>query len=174
MAAVNINRITNANVYVAGNSLLGMAEEVTLPAIKAKYADVKVLGLQSDLELPTGLEKMTGKVKWNALYPDVINNFGSPYVSQDIQVKSNLEIWDSSGRTNQVPVTAYMTVRFKDALASINIKSGDNPEQESEFSCTYFRLEIDGQTVIEVDVFNNVYFIGDIDQVINYRNNLGL
>jgi P2 family phage contractile tail tube protein len=71
-------------------------------------------------------------------------------------------------------VVAYLTVLFKDALPALNIKSGDNPDQESEFSCTYMRLEVDGNSVIELDPFNNIYFVADIDQNIQYRNNLGL
>lgn len=173
MGAVNIKNLYNANVYANGNSLLGMAEEVTLPGVKAKYRDVKVLGLMSDLELPSGLEKMTGKIKWNSLYPDVIDAFAGPFVSQQIQVRSNLESWDSSGKTGDVSIAVFMTVRFKDALSALNIKQADSPDQEAEFSCTYFRLEIDGISYIEVDVFNNVYFVSDQDQFVNYRRSIG-
>ncbi len=171
--AININRLTNANIYVEGNSMLGKAEEITLPMIKAKYSDVKVLGLQSDIELPSGFEKMSGKVKWNAVYQDVLGTFGLPYKTKQMQVRASLETYDSSGRTKEVSVVAFLTVRFKDILPGLGIKSGDNPEQESEFSATYYRLEIDGQRVIELDAMTNVFFLANEDQMVNYRNNLG-
>jgi len=173
MGQVQINNLYNANVYAAGNSFLGKAEEVTLPAIKAKVRDVKALGLITDTELISGMEKMTGKIKWNSIYPEVLQQLGSPFVTQQIQMRSSLETWDSSGRTAELPVVAYMDVRFKDSLSAITIKQNDNPDQESEFSCTYMRLEVDGNTVMEFDAMNNVYFIAEEDQLVNWRNNLG-
>lgn len=173
MGQVQINNLYNANVYVNGNSFMGKAEEVTLPAIKSKTRDVKALGLISDIELPSGMEKMSCKIKFNAIYPEVIAQMGNPFVAQNIQVRSSLEIWDSGGRETELPVVAYMTVFIKDSLASLNIKQNDNPDQESEFSCTYYRLEVNGIKVIEFDALNNTYFIGDEDLLTNWRANLG-
>lgn len=174
MASAQINRILNANIYSSGRSLLGKAEEIQLPAIKAKFADLKVLGLQMDIEIPSGFEKMTGKVKWNAVYSDLITEFGSPYNTRQLQVRANLETYDPSGRIAQVPVVAFLSVRFKDLLPAITLKMGDNPEQESEFSCNYYRLEIDGVKLIEIDAFANTYFVNGQDQYQQYRISLGL
>lgn len=173
MAGININRLIYANVYSSGNSLLGKVEEIQLPAIKAKTADVKALGLLMDLEVPSGFEKMTGKMKWNAVYEDLIKEFGSPFKSRQIQVRSSLETYDSSGRTGEKSVVAYLTIRFKDVLPALTIKVNDNPEQESEYSCSYYKLEIDGVRMIEIDAFANIFFVQDEDQVAKQRSNLG-
>lgn len=172
--ANEINRLSNANVYNNGNSLLGKVEEWQLPAVKAKGVDVKALGLQMDIELPAGFEKMTGKVKFNAVYPELIEQFGDPFQTSQIQVRGNLETWDTGSRTGQKPAVAFLTLRFKDALPAIGLKMNDNPEQESEYTCTYYRLEIDGQRILEVDAFNNILFIKDKDVLAQYRINLGL
>ena len=174
MSAISINRITNANVYSSGNSLIGKVEEVKLPAIKGKTVEVKVLGLAFDNELPAGFEKMTGTMKFNAVYPELIEEFGSPFNTRQIQVRSSLESYDSSGRTSEVSVVAFLTVRFKDALPPIGLKQNDNPEQESEYSCSYYRLEIDGERMIEVDSLANIFFVKDVDELAQYRINLGL
>lgn len=174
MGAVSVKSLYQANIYADGNSLLGKAEEITLPGVKGKYRDVKVLGLLFDLELPSGFEKMNGKLKWLSLDPDVVAQCGSIFQSVQLQVRSSLEGWDSSGRSSEVSVAAFMTVRFKDALPSLDIKPGENPDQESEYSCTYYRLEINGIPVIEVDVINNIYFLNGVDQNATYRNNLGI
>ena len=36
MCKIKINRLTNANIYMDGNNLLGRAEEIQLPQIKAQ------------------------------------------------------------------------------------------------------------------------------------------
>lgn len=174
MASISVNRMTNANVYNAGNSLLGKVEEVTLPAIKSLVVEHKALGMAMAIDLPTGFEKMTGTMKWNAVYSDLIKEFGSPYATKQIQVRGNLETWDSSGRASQSAVVAYMTIRFKDVLPPIGMKQNDNPEMQSEFSCSYYKLEVDGEKLIEFDAFTNMFFVGNNDELQQYRSNLGL
>lgn len=173
MASININRLTNGNVYGDGLSLLGKVEEITLPALKAKDVAVKALGLQMDIMLPGGFEAMAGKMKLNAVYPEFIAQFSSPYVTKQIQVRCNMETYDSSGRISEVAVVAYLTIRFKDVLPAITIKQNDNPDQESEFNCSYFRLESNGVRIVEIDAFNNMFFIMDRDEWAQYRINLG-
>lgn len=63
---IQINRLTNANIYVDGNNLLGRAAEINLPQLKAKMSSHPALGMQFEFELPSGFEKMEAKVKWNA------------------------------------------------------------------------------------------------------------
>jgi len=174
MPDIKINKITNANLYSSGNSHLGKLEEVSVPAIKAKYVEQKTLGMQMGIELPSGFDMMTGKMKFNAVYPELILEFGSPYVTRQVQVRSSLETYDSSGRIAEVPVVAFLTIRFKDVLPPITLKMNDNPELESEYSATYFRLEVDGNRIIEIDAMANIFFLGDDDQLANYRRALGL
>ena len=44
---IEINRITNANIYVNGNSLLGRAEEIKLPDISAIMQALKLYKLDN-------------------------------------------------------------------------------------------------------------------------------
>jgi uncharacterized protein len=174
MSAVSINRLTNANIYVGGNNFLGCVDEITLPAIKAKQVDVNVLGLNAAWELPAGMEKMGGKCKFNALYEEVIATMGNPFKAVQLQARANLERYDSTGKTSEVPAVAFLTVRFKDSLAALTLKPNDNAEQESEYSCTYYRLEIDGKSIIEIDALTNVFFVAGEDILQQYRSNIGL
>ena len=174
MGAIVANRLTNANMYNDGASLLGKCEEITLPSIKAKTSEHKALGMVMSLNIPSGFEAMNGKVKWNAIYPDLIAAFGSPYKTNKIQVRGNLETWDAAGRTQQQGVVAFLTVRFKDALPSIGLKQNDNSEQESEYECSYYRLEVGGQKLIEIDAFAQIFFVNGTDELAGYRAALGI
>ena len=60
--AVNVNRMTNANIYVNGANLLGMAEEVIVPRPKAKMVDHKGLGMVGVGEFPSGLDKIEATI----------------------------------------------------------------------------------------------------------------
>ena len=72
MSNIQINRLTNANIYMDGTNLLGRAEEIQLPQIKHKMADHKALGMVGSAEFFAGIDKLESKIKWNALYPEVL------------------------------------------------------------------------------------------------------
>lgn len=174
MASITIKKISNGNIYVEGNSLAGKADEITLPAIKGTYNDHKALGMVSAIEIINGFDKMTGKFKWNSVYAELIKTFGNPFQYKKIQVRTNIETHDSSGLSEEQPGVIYMTIAFKDVLPPITIKQNDGPELESEYNCRYLKVEINGEKIIELDVFNNIMFVDGVDVLANYRNNLGL
>ena len=60
MSKIEINKLTNANVYLNGTNLLGRAEEVELPQIKHKMAEHKALGMIGSAEF------FSGMIKWSA------------------------------------------------------------------------------------------------------------
>ena len=70
MAKIEINRITNANIYLDGANLLGRAEEVKLPDVSMTMQEHKALGMVGKVELPAGFDKMEGEIKWNSFYRD--------------------------------------------------------------------------------------------------------
>ena len=74
MALINVSRITNANIYMDGASLLGRAEEVELAFPKAKMVDHKGLGMFGTGEFPAGIDKLEAKLKWISVYEEVMAN----------------------------------------------------------------------------------------------------
>ena len=87
MSKIKINKLTNANVYLNGVNLLGRAEEVQLPQIKHKMAEHKALGMVGSAEFFAGIDKLECKIKWNALYPEVLLAAASPFTAAMIQAK---------------------------------------------------------------------------------------
>ena len=75
---LEINRLTNANIYVDGNSWLGRAEEVTLPVITSKMSEHKALGMVGMVELFSGIDKLEARIKWNSVYKDVFKKAANP------------------------------------------------------------------------------------------------
>jgi P2 family phage contractile tail tube protein len=171
--SIQVNRLTNANIYIDGNSFLGRAEEVTNPVIKAVMSEHKALGMVGKFELPSGLDKMEGRIKWNAMYPDVMRKVGNSTKTYPMQVRASLETHGPQGKVAEVPVVIFMTVQFKD-LPLGNFKQHDNAELESVFNVTYCKMVIDGAEIVEVDVLANIYKVDGVDQLAQYRANLGI
>ena len=169
---ISINRLTNANMYLDGNSLLGKVEEMTLPSVKNKMVEHKALGMNGALEFPSGIEKLEGKIKWNSFYGDVLAKMANPYTALQVQVRASLETYASGGRVSQVPVVAILTMMPK-SLPGGSFKQNDNVEAETDYTANYFKLTIGGQDIVEVDVLANIYKVGGVDVLAEYRTNIG-
>jgi P2 family phage contractile tail tube protein len=173
MSNNKINKVTNANVYLNGTSYMGRAEEVTLPDVMPKMVDHKALGMVGELELPGGLQKMAAKIKWNAIYPDVMKLTHNVYDSVRLQVRANVETFEGGTRTGQVPAVAKLTVTPKKS-GGLVFKPQDNVEREDEFNVTAYELIIDGEQILDIDIMANIWVVDGVDQLASYRANLGL
>lgn len=170
--SIQINRVTNAAIYINGNSLLGKAEEIKLPDITSLMSEHKALGMVSKIELPGGIDKMDGEVKWNSFYPDVATTMGNLFTMVQLQCRSSVETWGAGGRTAQQPLVTFLTVLFKkNPLGAY--KQNDNAEFSSAFAVYYIRQQLAGKDMVELDVLANIYKVGGVDQLDLYRANMG-
>lgn len=172
MSKIKINRLTNANVYMDGNNLLGRAEEVQLPQIKHKMADHKALGMTGSAEFFSGIDKLECKIKWNSLYPEVMKKAANPFIAVQIQVRASLETYNSMGRLAEVPAIAYLSGTFKEFPLG-NIKPQENAEYETTMSVNYAKLVVAGEEIFEIDVLENIYKVDGVDVLATYRINIG-
>lgn len=172
MSKIKINKLTNANVYMNGVNLLGRAEEVQLPQIKHKMAEHKALGMVGSAEFFSGIDKLECKIKWNALYPEVLLAAASPFTSSMIQVRASLETYNGTGRIEEVPATAFIIGTFKEFPLG-TIKPHDNAEYETTMSVTYAKLVVDGKEIFEIDVLENIYKVNVVDMLATFKKNIG-
>lgn len=170
--AITINRLTNANVYIDGNSLLGKVEEIELPKIKIKMVEHKALGMMAEIEVPAGIEKLEGKIKWNSFYPDTLVQVANPFKTLQIQVRGSMNQIESTGRTAEVPVVINLTIASK-GLPAGSYKQNDNVEAETEYTAYYMKMTIDGKDIVEIDILANIYKAGGVDLLQQYRTNIG-
>lgn len=171
--ANNVRRAINANVYIDGESYLGRAEEINLPLIKTKDGDHVALGMIGDLDYPTGFEKMEMDVKWNSIYPEVYKKIANVYTGLNLQIRSSSEIWEGNTRVNQEGVVIYVKARPKE-FGQLGIKARDNMDVPSKYSVTYYKLEINGEEIFELDLEAMIYKVNGEDMMALYRSHLGI
>jgi hypothetical protein len=170
--AINVSKIFNARVYVDGTDFIAKAEEVELPKVKFKFADAKGLGLYGEFELPSGLDKLEAKIKFNSMYPEFLKIASDPFTAHTIIVRASNQYWTNTGVMAEKPVKAEMRGFFKE-FDSGKFKKADNTEAEATLSVIYYKLEIDEQEIVEVDVLNNIYKVSGNDILQNYKINIG-
>jgi hypothetical protein len=169
---IKINRLTNCNIYLDGNSLLGRAEEITLPEIKTKMVEHKGLGMLGAIELPAGFEKFETKIKWSSFYPEVLRRAAVMRRSVQLQVRGSLETHTGAGLVEEQSVKVQLTGTFKKLPMGV-FKQHESVECETELSGSYVKLTIGGQEIIEIDLMANIYRANGVDQIATYRRHIG-
>ena len=172
MAKIAINRVTNANVYMDGNNMLGRAEEIKLPDISAIMQEHKALGMIGKIELPAGFDKLEGEIKWNSFYPETAKAMANPFRTVSLQCRSSVERYSSQGRIEELPLVTFLTVSFKKNPLG-TFKQHENADFSSGFSCTYIKQMLDGEELLELDYMANIFKVDGEDILADYRYNVG-
>ncbi|MDR3133017.1 MAG: phage major tail tube protein [Prevotellaceae bacterium] len=170
---MKLTKLYDANVYVNDSSVHGQAAEVTCPDIAAVMTDYKSLGMVGSAEFFNGFDKMEATIKWT--YPDTnvqktLANFLKPV---NLMVRSSKAEYDGGGIKEEVPVVIYLRGYSKKHPGG-SFKQKEDTEVESTFSISYFKQEIDGEAIVELDVLNNIYKVGGEDLLAERRQNLGI
>jgi P2 family phage contractile tail tube protein len=169
---IQINSLTNANIYIDGIGLLGRAEEIQIANPKHKMIDYKGLGMAGTAELWAGVEKLESKIKWASFDAETLTMSSSPFQTHSFQARGNLEQYTSQGRTAQLPVVYLMTGVFKDA-GSPSFRQHQMVETTSIVSIYHCELFVAGVQIYLYDVFANIYVVGGVDQLSTFRSSLG-
>lgn len=173
MSNLQMNRLVESNVFLEGESLLGRCSEVKLPDVAWKEIEQKAAGLVGTVLLPGALEKFSATFKWNAIYSDVLKKLGDPRKSLRVQVYGNLAENGPEGFMDEKQVKVTLRGWFS-KNAPGTFKSHENAESESTMSVNYYKLEIDGELIWEIDVLANIYITPDGDVLEKLRTNLGI
>ncbi|MGH7865135.1 MAG: phage major tail tube protein [Candidatus Binataceae bacterium] len=169
---IQINSLTNANVYIDGIGLLGRAEEVEIAHPRHRMVDYKGLGMAGTAELWAGVDKLESRIKWTSFDAETLKLSASPFKSHSFQVRGNLEQYTSQGRNAELPVVYMMTGVFKDAGSS-NFKHHQMVETTSVVSVYHAELFVAGVQIYLYDVFANIYLVGGEDQLSQFKTNVG-
>lgn len=151
--------IVNAEVYKEDNSLLGIAREFKIPSIEWKTVDIETLGQVAVYKAPTRvLEALTGSMKFQALEPELAEEFYNPTISHKLQLHQRLDVNGPDGhdRERSCTLITIVSARFFKTDAS-GAKLGDLDEIDYEFTCSRLaqRVHDSDRTLLEIDVFAN-------------------
>ena len=154
-----------------GVGLLGCAEQVEFAMPKAILAELKGLGMAAKVEFPAGIDKLDVKFKWISLYPQVLIGI-SIYSSHSFQIRASMESYTSQGRVAETPVVGLMTAQFKE-LGPLSFKLHEQVDFPTVATVYHSELYLGGVQYLMFDALANMYLVNGVDQLANFRANLG-
>ena len=142
--------LRNCTIFVDRISKIGQASEITLPVPAEKLEEIRNAGMVMPIDVPMGYEKPEASFKLTGFDPQVIMLFGLA-VGQEREFMATGALAHEDGTI--INATAYIRGRLtKNDHGSW--KAGEVGENEFSISLRFYRLEVDGVTLIEMDPFN--------------------
>ena len=170
---IKINRLTNANVYIDNGNFLGQIEEITLPQVKVLMVDHPALGLFGKGEYPAGFDKIEASMKWASFYPEGVLKYADVMKVHSFQIRGNVETYQAGDKIAEIAVIIHLRAMFKEFPLG-KFKKNDNTEFSTTLTCFSFKVIYAGVELVEYDLEANIYKVGGIDKLAQYRANLGI
>ncbi|OLK27698.1 phage major tail tube protein [Xanthomonas oryzae] len=158
------------NLFNDGESYLGQVVEVKLPTLSRKMEEYRGGGMNGPVDIDFGQEKIELEWKCGGMMRSVLNPSGAT-THHAVQLRfAGAYQRDDSGAVDAVAVV----VRGRHSeLDPGTGKSGDDTEFSVKTSASYYKLTINGATVIEIDLVNMTEIVNGVDLLAAQRRAIG-
>lgn len=159
------------NLFYNGNSWQGLVPSITLPELTFKMEEYRAGGMDAPVEIDKGMEKLSMEWQVSGLSEAIFEGFGtSPLNGQLMRFEGAFESDDDG-----VIKACTVTVRGRHSkIAMGEQKVGESGNHTVSTSLSYYKLDIDGKTFVEIDIPNYVCVINGVDRLEARRRALGL
>lgn len=164
--------IVNANVFIDGVGYFGKCTTLTPPKPKVNTEKYRGGGMDGPVPIDVGMEAMECSASFRGLDKRYLAKFGI-----------------ASGSSRNVPMTFRGAMRSRDGSDEAAVvyvrgpvteidwgdwKAGEENEVKLMMEPVYYKSEIAGETVHEIDFENAIRIIDGVDQLASMRSALGL
>lgn len=156
-------KINKYNVYNAGNRLLGMGEEVTLPSFEASSETVTGAGVLGEFDDPTVgyFTNMEMEIPFRVLDEEAVDMLDQTKAVQ-LELRGAQQTTDSNGDIE--PRQMRVVVRGRTATFDPGkVKAAAGMDTSVTLTVLYILIELDGEVMVELDKINEVFKIRGVD-----------
>lgn len=162
--------LANLNLFVDGQSFQGDVPSLTLPKLTLKTEEHRAGGMDMPIELDMGMEKMESNFTTTGVRKESLKFFGlADGNAFNGTFRGSYKI--QKGQTKAVVVTLRGTLKEIDMG---DWKAGDKAELKHAIAVTYYKLEVGGEMIYEIDPTGMKRVINGVDQLADQRRDLGL
>ena len=159
------------NVFFGDGDWAGRIEGYTPPELSSQVDDYRASGMHGSIALRTGQDLMESEVVFKGYHKEVYTSWGiADSTQQTIEVRGALQNYNGEVKpiifTQTGPVVKVMSDQIQG--------QGEVPEMTLTQNPHYLKVEIEGDTLVEIDVLNSTQMIDGVDQLEAIRDALGL
>lgn len=163
-------KLKNLNLFNNGVTYIGQIGEVTLPKLTRKMEEWRGGGMNAPIKIDQGMEGLELESVCGGLMRDVFGQFGIARHDGVMLRFAGAYQRDDTGQVDAVEVVVRGRHEEIDAGKG---KAGDDTEFKFKTVASYYKLVINGETVIEIDIPNFVEVVDGIDRLLEQRAAIG-
>lgn len=166
-------KLKHLNLFLDGENWIGVAEEYTPAKLAMKLEAYRGGGMPGAVHINMGLddgaldteftfggyEAALFKKQHQAKIDGVMLRFAGSFQRDDTAQVSSVEIVQRG--------------RIKE-LDGGTLKTGDNTQQKVSMANTYYKVTVDGEELVEIDLINMIWKVGGEDLMEEHRKAIGL
>ena len=162
-------KINDANIYLAGDKMIGTTAELELPEVKMKTSTVEGMGISGEIDSPTigQFESMEQTINFNTLYSSAMDML-SPLKTVELTIRAAQQVYDKEGGYTFKGLRVVERGRVKNFKPG-KVKKSETMDASITIELTYILIEVDGPVMLEIDKLNGVYKTNDTDMLAEVR-----
>lgn len=159
------------NLFNEARSYQGEVEEIKLPKLTRKMEDFRSGGMGGPVKIDLGQEILEIEQTYAGLVPEILKQYGNTKVAGlGLRFAGSYED-DGTGTVRAVEII----VRGRhEEIDPGSAKGGDMSKTVVKTTCSYYKLSIDNQEVIEIDQINGIFKVDGVDLMEAHRKAIGL
>jgi len=163
--------LKNFNIFNDANSMQGIADEIVLPKLTVKVEEWRGGGMNGPIDIDLGTEKME--------LEHTLKGFSKLPYTQFGNVPSSQTLLRFNGAYQEDITCAVQAVQIvvrgrHTEIDGGNAKASEAGSTKVKSTLTYYKLTIDNEDIIEIDLLNFVYIVNGKDQLEAQRTAIGL
>jgi P2 family phage contractile tail tube protein len=157
--------LKNINLFADGRNYMGKVTSMTPPKLKTKDEDYRGGGMGGPVSFAMGYEKLS--CSWSLAETDKhLLKLSGLMAQHAVNVQFRGVVDDEQGNVGSIVFT--MRGRINEADPG-ELKPGEKNESKFAMEVNFYEMKVNGELVHYIDVINNVWLIGGVDQMIAHR-----
>jgi P2 family phage contractile tail tube protein len=164
-------KLKHMNLFNDGSSYVGQVEEITLPTLTRVMEDYRGGGMNAPIGTDQGMEALTMEWTCGGLMDEPLRQFG---ITQHDGV---LLIFNGSYTAEDGSGIKAVEIEMRGRHSAIDMgtaKAAEGGTLKINSNLSYYRLNINGENIIEIDIINMIEIIDGVDRLKEHRTALGL
>lgn len=166
-------KLKNLNLFNDANSYLGIVKTVTLPPLGRKMEGYRGGGMNGPVKADLGFSDDGIQFEWKTGGLDLIalKQFGTVNASGVALRFTGAFQQDDTEAVSAVEVVMrgrHETIEMGDA------EPGEDTEHSITTTCSYYKLIVDNEEIIEIDLLNFIEIVNGVDLLDKQRQALGI
>jgi P2 family phage contractile tail tube protein len=166
-------KLKNMNLFNDGVSYVGQSKSVTLPKLARKMEQFRGGGMDGPVKVDLGHSDDGIQLEWTlgGLDLTALRQYG------EVSASGLLLRWTGSYQRDDDGTVSAAEVVVRGRHEEIDMgdsESGEDTEHKFTTTCTYYKLTIDSNVEIEIDLLNFIFNVNGEDLLAAHRSALGI